>query len=69
MVFCDTSPKIASLSGHFIASDALDDHMFASANIGRGDPVRSMMRVFFFLFSFSSSEGEWIHQPRKEEDK
>ena len=27
-------------------------------------PLKSMMQVFF-----SSSEGEWIHQPRKEEDK
>jgi hypothetical protein len=38
--------------------------MFASANIGRGDAVENYDASFF-----PSSEREWIHQPRKEEDK
>ena len=62
---CDTFPRTASLFGYLIASDVLDDQMFASANIGRGDPVEKYDASVFF----SSSEGEWIHQPRKEEDK
>jgi len=48
---CDTFPRTASLFGYLIASDVLDDQMFASANIGRGDPVEKYdASVFFFIF-------------------
>jgi len=60
---CDTFPRIASLFGYLIASDVLDDQMFASANIGRGDPVEKYDASVLF-FHLQRGNG-YINQGRR----